>query len=171
MKQQNLSHSDIYVLPNGKMIYYNNNTYQSNLLRLLTQDDLTEINSSITNVQQSVSEVNFGTASLRFDKSATLNIPKSRYIIIFLYGYMQDGIGYPRPVYYVNNTIIHELGNSKNYKNMLVFLEHTNDSLECLGWNFNISSSTQTKIIYTFGLNEQVDSPNNYFYMNYLCFT
>ena len=154
------------------MIYYNSSVYQSNLLRLLTQNDLTEINNSITNVQQSVSEINFGTATLRFNKSTTLNIPQSRYIIIFLYGYMQDGVGYPRPTYYVNNTIIHELGNSKSYTNMLVFLQNTNNSLlECLRWVFNISSSTQTKIIYTFGLNEQVDSPNDYFYMNYLCFT
>ena len=35
-------------LPNGKIIYQNNNLYQSNLLRLLTETDYNTLNSSIT---------------------------------------------------------------------------------------------------------------------------
>lgn len=42
------------ILPNSKYIYFNNNTYQPNLLRLLTQTDYSTLNSSINSVRSSL---------------------------------------------------------------------------------------------------------------------
>ena len=83
---------------------YNNNLYQSNLLRLLTQNDLTEINNSIDNVinteipQQINNSIIYGTS-----RTNDTNTPKVinigtpyRYVIIVAWGgvgnYLLTGI-------------------------------------------------------------------------------
>lgn len=143
---------------------------------MLTQKDLTEINNSIDNVQQNISDINFGSATLIFGTSTTLNISQSKYIVIFLYGYMNNYLSSSRQTYYyyVNNTIIHQLGNSKLYNNVPITYTNGQGDIFCTGWAFNISSSTQTNIIYKFGnINEfdsQYDNPSYYFNMNYICF-
>ena len=47
----------VFILPNNKLLYYNNNLYQSNLLKLLTQSDYNTLNSSISSLQSTVNNV------------------------------------------------------------------------------------------------------------------
>lgn len=46
-----------HILPNGKIIYNNSNLYQSNLKRLLTQDDYNHFDDDIKNINNNISQI------------------------------------------------------------------------------------------------------------------
>ena len=78
-----------HTLPNGKLIIYDNNTYQSNLLRLLTQSDYNTLNNSIqniinTNIPNAINDsIIYGRFTVSGEKYKNIKIGRSfKYIYI-----------------------------------------------------------------------------------------
>ena len=81
----------IYVLPNGKIIQYDNNLYYNDtLLRLLNQNDLSNINDDINVVNNNIStqinnSVVYGSFTISGGTEHTINIGKAyRYCILIV---------------------------------------------------------------------------------------
>ena len=87
-------------LPNGKYIYYNNNTYQSNLQRLLTQSDYSTLNSLISNINSNKTQIQYYTASTTNSDSNTISVSdtfsSARIIIVTANAYILEWDNYER---------------------------------------------------------------------------
>ena len=80
-----------YVLPNGKIIQYDNNLYYNDtLLRLLNQNDLSNINDDINVVNNNIStqinnSVVYGSVTISSSTERTINVGKAyRYCILIV---------------------------------------------------------------------------------------
>lgn len=78
------------ILPNGKIIYYNNNTYQSNLLRLLTQSDYNELHSLIVNKTQVSYNSAYRTNSGSDSVSVSSNCGNFKVIVVSTMAYISE---------------------------------------------------------------------------------
>lgn len=78
------------LLPNGKIIYYNNNTYQSNLLRLLTQSDYNELHSLIVNKTQVSYNSAYRTNSGSDSVSVSSNCGNFKVIVVSAMAYISE---------------------------------------------------------------------------------
>lgn len=149
-------------------MYYNNN-----LLRLLTQEDLTDINNYIDEVSNSKSTVRYGTATLRYNQNTALNFTTSKYIAIYLNGYIQAATANTRKDYFdINCTILHLLGNSHTYEGIILHNRTVigSENEHYIPVDFKIQSSTNSNIIYSLNLPNMSYSSNN-MKINYLLFT
>ena len=91
-----------HILPNGKLIYQNNNLYQSNLLRLLTSVDYNNLNGIITDTKNKIDTL-FVIGSKAIDKSfdgatVTVNVGFKPSIIL-VYSSKSGYINYGSDIY------------------------------------------------------------------------
>lgn len=76
------------MLPNGKLIEYNNNIYQTGMLRLLTQSDYNTLNSYIDSVNNSKLQLTYGTYTGTGARQKYINVGHTlKAVFVVLGGY------------------------------------------------------------------------------------
>ena len=97
----------MYILPNGKIIENNNNLYQSNLLRLLNQNDLNTINANISNINTQLNnKVNIGCGTYTGNGTTNLAINLNiAWKMVGIYMFFNTASTYNSCIFYIPNNI------------------------------------------------------------------
>ena len=98
-----------HILPNGKYIYYNNNTYQSDLQRLLTTTDYSAIEDSIQDNYNTINNkidnsIIYGYKTTSGDEvSFNIGVSSFKALIISAYAYVRNNHTYHSGYVFVLN--------------------------------------------------------------------
>lgn len=137
----------------------------------MTDIDLNTINSNIDSVENSISSISYGTASLRIqNQSTTINFTSSKYIILSVNGHIRQKLSNRTNYFYLcMNTIVIQLGNTVG-RNNITYQFTDNEMVYSIPTN--ISNTSTTSITYNCNL---VDTDyvtyTSSAYLNYLLIT
>lgn len=137
----------------------------------MTDIDLNTINSNIDSVENSISSISYGTASLRIqNQSTTINFTSSKYIILSINGYIRHKSSNQNN--YLDlcmSTIVIQLGNTVGRSNITY---QFSDNNAIYAMPINISNTSTTSITYNCNLvNTDYVTYTSSAYLNYLLIT